>query len=149
MVPKCSLQSSQEPATGPCSAPDNSGPHPHPTLCPVILSATPTSLPFKPSNQHFARICHQHACYMPRPLHPPWYYHPNNILKIEIMKLLTSRFSSANFTSSLLSTLFSKTLIWFSEQTSIISQSITVNGYLCFLWGRDCNFICYLAKPVR
>jgi hypothetical protein len=37
-------------------------------------------IPFRFSTQNIVYICHLfHACYMPHPSHPPWFYRPNNI----------------------------------------------------------------------
>jgi hypothetical protein len=38
------------------------------------------------------------VCYMSRPSHPPWFYHPNNIWwGVQVMKLLIMQSSSASY----------------------------------------------------
>jgi hypothetical protein len=48
------------------------------------------SLPFRFSDLNFVRIFHlSHACYMPRPTHPPRFDHPNNTWwSVNVMKPL-------------------------------------------------------------
>jgi hypothetical protein len=73
------------------------------------------SLPFRFPNQNIVRISHlSHACYTPRPSHPPWFHRPNNILRsVQVLKLslvqppATSSLSGPNI---LLTPLFSDTL---------------------------------------
>jgi hypothetical protein len=36
-----------------------------------------------------------HACYIPRPSHPPWLRHPNIWWSVQVMKLFTVQFSPA------------------------------------------------------
>jgi hypothetical protein len=41
-------------------------------------------------NVHLSR-----ACYMPRPSHPPWFHHPNNIFRsVQVMQVLIMQSSS-------------------------------------------------------
>jgi len=63
----------------------------------IILPSTLWSLPFRFSDQNFVYISHlSHACYMPRPSHPPWLDHPNRIRwSLRVMKLLIMLSSSA------------------------------------------------------
>jgi hypothetical protein len=95
MKPECSLPCSQQPAT--CHYPelDAYNQHiPHLTsLRSIIILSFPSAsrssewfLPFRFCNQNSACISHLfHACYMPRPSHPPWLDHPNN-MKFLIMQ---------------------------------------------------------------
>jgi hypothetical protein len=60
-----------------------------------------------------------YACYIPRPSHPSWYYHPNNIRwSLQVMKLLIMQSSPASrhfpllCPNILLSNLFSDTSIY-------------------------------------
>jgi hypothetical protein len=57
-----------------------------------------------------------HACYMPRPSHPPWVDHPNNIWwRAQVLKLLMMQSSPASLLgpNNLLSALLSDTLsLW-------------------------------------
>jgi len=89
MEPKGSLPSSQEPATGPYREPVESIPHP-PNLFllrPIPILSSHLRLDFRGatsiqvSDQNFLYISYfTHACYMPRPSHPPWLDHPNSTL---------------------------------------------------------------------
>jgi hypothetical protein len=67
-----------------------------------MLRSSEWSLPFRISNRNFVRISHlPHARYMPRPSHPPWFDHLNNIY-VEEFKL--SSFSLSVFNTTCTST---------------------------------------------
>jgi len=78
----------QGPATGPYIDPDATSPHPA-SFSPkiystIIFPSTPRSskcsLPFRSPNRNILCIYHfSHACYIPLPLRPPWFDHPNNL----------------------------------------------------------------------
>jgi len=71
----------------------------------IILSSKPctskSSLSFKSAHQNI--VCDSHfpfSWHMLHPLHSPWFYHQNNILEeVQIMKLLTTKFSLASWYS--------------------------------------------------
>jgi len=75
----------KETASGPYPEPDAFSKHLH--LMSILILSSPStprfsewSLPFRLSDQNFARIYHpSHACYMPRPSHTPSFDQPNNI----------------------------------------------------------------------
>jgi hypothetical protein len=74
------------------------------------------SLPFGPPNQNPINTSPlPHACHIPRPSHPPWFNHPNNIRwRIQDVKSSLCSFlhdpSSSLLDENFLNTLFSETL---------------------------------------
>ena len=104
MEPKDSLPLLKETATCPYSQLDQSSPCPHLTSWKSILilsshlslglpsglfpSGFPTKTPYAPL------LYPPHTCYIPRPSHSSWFYHPNNIWwAVQITKLLIMQFS--------------------------------------------------------
>jgi hypothetical protein len=73
----------------------------------------PSGLPTKPCKPL------RHACHMSRPLHPPWFNHPNNIRwRIQAVNFISIQFSPRSVLllgPSILNTLFSKTLSLYSS----------------------------------
>jgi len=70
----------------------------------IILPSTSTStssewsLPIRFSDKHFVCISLlSHMCYTPRPSHTLWLDHPNNIWRLQVMKLLIMQCSPASF----------------------------------------------------
>jgi hypothetical protein len=80
-----SLPCIQEPATGPYPEPDESGPYPPNHFFSnfnIILAPTYKSCKLHPSVGFYYRsfVCfhhRSHACYMPRPSHPPRFHNSN------------------------------------------------------------------------
>jgi hypothetical protein len=67
-------------------------------ILPSTLKYSEWSLSFWFSNQNFLCVSSlSHACYMPRPCHPTWFDHPNNIWwSLQVMKLLIMQPSPAS-----------------------------------------------------
>jgi hypothetical protein len=89
MEPEASSPYSQQPSTGPYPEPDKSNPD-LPTLfllrsILILIShlhlGLPSGLfPLGFAIKMFVYFSHiSHSCYMPRPSHPPWFNHPNNV----------------------------------------------------------------------
>jgi hypothetical protein len=82
-----------------------SSPHTHPIqihfniIQPSAHRSLEWSLPFGIFNLNLVRISHlPHACYMPRPSHPPWFYHSNIIWwKLQITKFAITEFSPVSY----------------------------------------------------
>jgi hypothetical protein len=89
---------SPQPAAGPCPEPAESNPHPQANLpkihsdpiFPLTSLSSRWSLSFRISHQNLVLFSLlSHACYMPRPPHPPWLDLPNDIWGwVQIMKFL-------------------------------------------------------------
>jgi hypothetical protein len=81
---------------------------------PYTFRSSEWSHPLKFCDQHY--ICGSHACYIPRPSHPPLLDRPNNIRSSvrseQVMKLLIMQSSPVSRHFRLHSNIFLSTLFW-------------------------------------